>query len=135
MCIRDRNTEESKNKQIDAVMSLLFNEAVECIMPIAYCICLLMAYFGPNAELLGNIKNGSWNYNAIEDIGDACYWLILLFIVDLGSLLVCIFLLKVHCDMNILKMFLQVQQQIGPFLALYQAYMVTEVCYITPYGN
>ena len=130
-----RNTEESTDKQIDALMSVIFNETVECIMPIAYCICLLMAYFGPNAELLGNIKNGNWNYTAIEDISDACFWLIVLFIVDLGSLLICIILLKVYCKMNNLKMFLQVLEQIGPFLALYQAYMVTEVCYLTTYAN
>ena len=52
-----KKSKEYEMKQVKTALNLIINESVEFIMPIAYVICFLMAYYGPNAEILGNIKN------------------------------------------------------------------------------
>ena len=80
---------------------MIINESVEILMPIAYAVTLLMAYYGPNAEILSNIKNSEWKYTAIEDIGSSMKWIALLFSVDIVSAIICIGLIYRFCQINI----------------------------------
>ena len=55
------------------------------IIPLTYIMMTLMAFYGPNAEILGNIKLAVWHYQTpIEDIET--------FISNVGLLLVIDFL-------------------------------------------
>ena len=96
-------------------------------MPIAYSICLWMAYFGPNAEIIGNVKNSYWQYSAIKNIDVTLVWIAIMFLVDFGSTVISIVLLRWFCKMNILTMYLQVQKQMWYILAIQQGYLVSEV--------
>ena len=111
-------------------MTQLINESVEFIMPITYCACYLIAYFGPNAELMGNVKNDSWQYTSvdtIEELNDVLFWNFMMFIVDLGSTILTIFLLFRYSKINILRMYIQMQDQMWYMLAIQQGYIVSEV--------
>ena len=123
-------SESNDKKQIQAIMTQLINESVEFIMPITYCACYLIAYFGPNAELMGNVKNDSWQYisvDNIEELNDVLFWNFMMFIVDLGSTILTIFLLFRYSKINILRMYIQMQDQMWYMLAIQQGYIVSEV--------
>ena len=120
---KDKNEE----KKADIVLSLIINEAAESLMPIAYLICLLMAYYGPNAEMLGNIKFGGWNFSSITNIETSLFWIFVLFFVDFGSTIISAILLKVFGKMNIFKMYVQMQRELGFLFAMEQGYIVCEV--------
>ena len=121
------DTKKNRERQVTYMMSLIVNEAVEILMPIAYVICLSMAYFGPNAEILGGIKNSNWQYSAIEDFNNTIKWMVILFSVDIASLLVSVIVLGWYCKLNVLKMYLQLQDEIWYIMAIVQAYMLSEV--------
>ena len=122
----DRNwSERSREWQVKAVLNLIINESVEFLTPIAYVICLLMAYYGPNAEIMGNIKNSYWQYSAIEDIGDTVSWIGIMFSVDLISVIVSFILLQCYCKINILVMYLQLQEHMGYIMAISTGYMLS----------
>ena len=46
----------------EALKVLVLAETLEFIMPLGYMSCFIVAYFGPNANVLGNVKNGYWQY-------------------------------------------------------------------------
>ena len=51
-----------------ALKVLVLAETLEFIMPLAYMSCFIVAYYGPNANVLGNVKNGYWHYQATTGI-------------------------------------------------------------------
>ena len=59
-------TEKSLQKLKKSVQILVLAESLEIIIPLAYLLCFVIAYYGPNAEILGNIKNGYWQYQEIS---------------------------------------------------------------------
>ena len=120
-------TEQNKEKRVSAMLNLIINESVEILLPIAYVICFLMAYLGPNAEIMGNIKNDYWQFIAIDDLGHNLMWLGIMFVVDLGSSVISVFVLWRYCKTNVFKIYLQMQNQIWAILAIEQGYIISEV--------
>ena len=59
-------TEKSLQKLKKSVQILVLAESLEIIIPLAYLLCFVIAYYGPNADILGNIKNGYWQYQEIS---------------------------------------------------------------------
>ena len=49
------------SEQIAAIQELVLSEHVEFVLPITYFICFLAGFYGPNAELIGNIKFAGWS--------------------------------------------------------------------------
>ena len=55
-------TKKSLHKLMKSVQILVLAESLEIVIPLAYLLCFVIAYYGPNADILGNIKNGYWQY-------------------------------------------------------------------------
>ena len=55
-------TEKSLQKLMKSVQILVLAESLEIVIPLAYLLCFIIAYHGPNADILGNIKNSYWQY-------------------------------------------------------------------------
>ena len=132
--VKNPSVKNDKRKEI-AILTLIMNETVEFIMPIIYSICLLVAYVGPNAHLIGNVKNGWWQYVAIEDINITYFWIAIMFLVDVASTVITTSALKIWGEMNIVKACIQMQKEIGWLLALQQAYLMTEYLAINVVSN
>ena len=80
---------------------MIFTEVIEFTIPAGYTIVMLMAYFGPNAEIIGNIKNSQWQYSAINDLDETLFWINMMFLVDFASVVICGIVLRIFCKMNI----------------------------------
>ena len=125
-----KRREGNEMKQVKTALSLVINESVEFLMPIAYVICFLMAYYGPNAEILGNIKNSNWQYIGIENLEETMLWIGIMFAVDLASAIISCIVLWWYCKINIIKMYLQVQNEMWYIIAIQQAYFISEVGFL-----
>ena len=55
-------TQKKLQKLKQSVQILVLSECLEIVIPLAYLLCFVIAYYGPNADILGNIKNGYWQY-------------------------------------------------------------------------
>ena len=67
--VRANNGGESgKMACANALKDLVLSETLEFIMPLAYLSCFIVAYYGPNADVLGNVKNGYWHYKETTGI-------------------------------------------------------------------
>ena len=131
-CDKNRS-EKNRERQVKALLNLIINEAVEFMVPISYVITLLMAYYGPNGEILGNIKNSFWQYRAIDNLGDTLKWIAIMFSVDFASLIVSYLLLQYFCKINIFRIYLQIQDQMGHMLGIATGYMIAEVTSFSVY--
>ena len=64
-------TNTSTEKLIKSIQILIVSESLEVIIPLAYLLCFIPAYYGPNSEILGNVKNSYWQYSSVDDIWGA----------------------------------------------------------------
>ena len=98
---------------------LVLNEKLEAIIPLGYCLCYLMAYYGPNQNYLGNI--------AESDAEKTMKMTGLLFLIDISSLIVSAILLWAFCKINLLKVYLKSQKELWLIMASQEAYLLYEV--------
>ena len=88
-----------------SITKLVLAELTEGIVPLAYAITFAMAYYGPNATILGNVKNHYWGYEKVDDINHVFVMLFLLFAVDTVSVLFNAILLWNAVNINLFQEF------------------------------
>ena len=93
-----------------------------------YLVLIPMAYFGPNAELLGNIRLSIWQFQRpIEDIEAYLFKVTLLLGVDLLSVIINAGMLWYFCKINLLMMLMKLQKSFWHVFAIADAFIITEV--------
>ena len=94
--------EVSKMQKRKAILKLVLAELCEGLVPLAYALSFAMAYYGPNAELLGNVRNGSWAYK-MKYITWTFQVMIGLFSIDILCLVLNGSIIWIYCNMNLFK--------------------------------
>ena len=80
-----RRKPTNTRKIIELLQELAIAEMVEFVVPLVYLICFCIAYFGPNAKLIGNVGNDYWQYVKIKDVDHTITNICLFFFIDLLS--------------------------------------------------
>ena len=106
---------------------LTLTERIETLVPLTYMICFAIAYYGPNAETLGNVRLDLWHFKPILDIKNYMKNLFMLFSVDFMSLVINWIILRRTCNINIFKIFKKLQSEFWLIMAVQQAYSLIEV--------
>ena len=97
-------------------------------MPLTYMALILMAYFGPNAGLLGNIKLRLWHYQKpIPDINAFVMNVSLFLVVDILSFVINGCLLWHFCKVNAIKQLQKVQKDFWIVFGIAEAFLLMEV--------
>ena len=93
-----------------------------------YLTLIIMAYYGPNAEILGNIKLRIWQFqNPISDIYIYVYNVGLWLSVDVFSLIINGILLWHFCKINVMNTMKKLQTTYWRIFAIAEAYIFMEV--------
>ena len=108
-----RNRPMDTEKRIGLLQELIVNEIVEFMVPLAYLMVFVVGYYGPNAELIGTIRNDYWQYSPVDDIGYTIKCVMAFFFADLGSIFVSILLLWKHCRINLCRGFVAMHEEFG----------------------
>ena len=77
----------------------------EGLVPLAYAVSFAMAYYGPNANLLGNGENNFWPVKVVEDVSWTFQVMLGLFLMDLVCLSLNSSILWIFCKVNLFKEF------------------------------
>ena len=94
---------ELKEERKQAILTLVSIEILETMVPIIYAITFLIAYYGPNASILGGIQNSYWQFEAVENITPVLESVSKMILIDLsGSILIGALLWK-YSAINLLK--------------------------------
>ena len=110
-----------KIKQELQTLSLI--EIIEIITPISYIISFLIAYYGPNAYLFGNILNSYWQNKPVENVEKLVVMVFSLFLVDISSGLFGALLLSTS-SINLLREGCKVLKTYWPIITLSNASLV-----------
>ena len=108
-----KSNQQSLTERINLLQDLIISELTEILTPLTYLACLLMAYYGPNSETIGNVKNSWFHFIAIEDFLYTIKFIVAFFFVDLGSLVFSAGVLWKFCQINIYKAFAALQTEFG----------------------
>ena len=80
-----------------------------------------MAYYGPNGELIGNVKLTIWQYEAVKDINKFLENIFFLFAIDcLGGVFNGLLLWKT-CKLNCLKTLKNIQKEFWHIMGFQEA--------------
>ena len=110
--------EENKAEKKKVILKLVLAELCEGLIPLAYAICFAMAYYGPNANLIGNVRNDYWQYKAVDDPGWTFVLMFGMFSVDLVSLFLNASIIWITCNVNLFKEICIVLQKYWFIMAL-----------------
>lgn len=114
----------NENTRNNISITLVIGELIEGITPIIYACNMTIAYYGPNAHILSNVRNNYWS-EEIEDIGPLFLTMAILFSVDLlNALLNSLWLWKAG-ETNILQEFCRVLEKYWYFMAIKLAFCMT----------
>ena len=71
------------NKKVETRKGLILSETVEMLVPLAYCSSPLTAYYGTNADIIGNVGNEYWHDKKIANLWKTLMKLGFFFFVDI----------------------------------------------------
>ena len=118
-------------KQIRLLQELVINEMVDVVIPITYLLTFIVAYYGPNADLIGNIRNGYWQYTQNDDVNHTIEYVFTFFLVDVCSLLISASLLWFSCRINFYKAYSEIMKEFGVTFMIQMGSSLNGVSFIT----
>ena len=86
-----------------------------------------MAYYGPNADFLGNIKLTIWQFTAVTDIDQLIQNLCILTSIDLLSGVINGIILWKTCKINIFKVLKGLQKDLWLLMGVQEAFFFVQV--------
>ena len=114
-----------KKEKHNTILKLVMAETTEGIVPLVYAVGFVMAYYGPNAMLIGNVSSSIWAYKAVEDVGGLLTVVILLFGIDLLSIFLNSYFLFKFTDINLIQEFLRFLNKYWILLVLRMGHVTT----------
>ena len=123
-------TEQLVKKRDSVLTKLILTEIIEILVPFSYLMTVLLAYYGPNAEILGNIRNGCWQFNPIDDIGELVLSVTIMFLIDSCSAIIVGYLLLNVCSINFVEETFKVIREKWDAIAVIIANFLTYVSMI-----
>ena len=122
-----RRKPENTQKIIELLQELAIAEMVEFVVPLVYLICFCIAYFGPNAKLIGNVSNDYWQYVKVKDFGHTITNVCAFFIIDLLSGVSCSIVLFIFCKISLMRVFIALQREFGLIFLVSLVLLLTTV--------
>ena len=114
---------------METVVSLVLTERIEIIIPMTYLISFMMAWYGPNSEIIGGVKLDIWHLKAVKDLGAMVKSLLFLSGIDFLSFVVNGILLWTTCKINVLKVMQKIQRNLWIHFAVVDAMLFFEVLF------
>ena len=109
----EKNDKKSVEETTELLQDLIVNEMVEFITPIMYLLCFVTAFYGPNANLIGNISNSKWHFVAVDDLGHSVTLICLFFTLDLLSAVISFGVLWKFKQINLYRVLAAIQTEFG----------------------
>ena len=96
--IEDNQVKDNlKQRTLD---NLVLLEVIDVLVPIVYAIGFATAFYGPNSTIIGDVKNGYWNYKEVNDPHKMFTRLFQMFSIDLLSIICTTAVLWIFCKIN-----------------------------------
>ena len=78
-------------------------ESIEYLVPLIYTVTFLIAFYGPNADIIGNVGMTRWKFQGVEDVKSYIEELLKIFAIDLAALIVSTVIFWKLASINMLR--------------------------------
>jgi hypothetical protein len=102
----------------EILTELILNEIIEILVPVTYICTFTIAYYGPNADILGNVRNEYWSYKKVENIATLFTFAIQMAFIDLLSAVISAICLWKYCHLDFLFEYCKIMKKYWPILTL-----------------
>ena len=106
------NIAPSHDRKKVLLTSLMLIETADFLTTVAYGISIPVAYYGPNAGIIGNIQNNYWQYHVIESLPNYLTGIFYTLLIDVSCGVIMLSALRYFCGINGLLFF---KDNIGQF--------------------
>ena len=116
------NNETTKNMMTakqKMVANLVLAELTEGMVPVVYALGISTGYYDYNGSIIGNIKNGYWGYQPIDNIGYLFQIMALLFGIDFFSMLINYFVLSTLANVSLFQELSRIMKKYWQFIAIH----------------
>ena len=99
------------NKMLErnkVILILIVNETVEALVPLSYAIGFALAFYGPNATLIGNVRSSYFGQKETKDVQHLYLVLFQMFGIDLSAMICSAIALWIFCRINLFQEFCNV---------------------------
>ena len=123
-----RNLTDDKLESLTTdVQLLVIGESLEIVIPLAYLLCFTAAYYGPNSNILGNVKNGYWQFSAVNNLWGPTKNLLILVTVDSISFTLVTIFLYCAVNINLFNVFIHLMKEYGKIFSIHIAYLMDQL--------
>ena len=117
----DSNARIRKSLMEEAVTELILNEVAEIIVPIAFILSYVVAFYGPNKDVLAGVGCTIWKSHEIEDLWSFLIPVVKMAALDSGSFLLAGGLLWECANINIVQEYCKTIKKYWKHLAFHGA--------------
>ena len=130
--LKRKNNNESSDELATLVQEIAIGETLKIIIPLAYLACFSIAYVSPNADILGNVKNSYWHFQAVDDLSAAVIKLLIIVAIESSiALISCLFLYFIT-NINVCHVYIFLCKEYGRFFTWQTAFILKYLfCWIS----
>lgn len=121
------NMNDLLNEKEQAVSLLALIEILEVVIPLEFMVTFLIAYYGPNSSILGNIGSSRWHFKSVQDISNFVVSISQMFIIDLSSGIIIGIILWKMSSINLFKTCCKIMKIYWPWMAIRTASLTSKV--------
>ena len=114
---------------VESLITLTLSELVEVIVPLTFLVSFVICYYGPNSQLLGNVRSSYFHYVPISNIDRFIENLFLFLGIEVVTVLTTGILLWMFCRINIIRAYLVLVKEFWLIMAIYTAHAIHLVSY------
>ena len=103
----------------EVLTELILNESIEIMVPIAYIVSFLIAYYGPNKNQLGGVGCSIWHTHGVEKLHAIFIPVIQMALCDFGSIFISTACLWWFCRINLLREYCVIIKKYWLYIALF----------------
>ena len=112
----------------ERTQDLILDEVIEVMMPIVYVSMVLLAFYGPNAAILGNIGCEKWTWIKIANMNKFLTNVFRMFAIDSLALVLTSLVLWKNSSANIMKQLCTDIKSYWPIISVVMSGAVIKVC-------
>ena len=122
-----RSTTMTVYQQSNSLKCLALKEFMEILVPLVFCFSFAIAYNGPIAELIGNVKGNCWMFKEEDNLIEKLSRIALFIFIDLIRALSFGFILWHFCQLNMYSAYCYVVKNYGLLITFFGSIVINGV--------
>ena len=125
--LHKRNSFQEMELKDKTLKCLALKEFLKILVPVVYSLSFIIAYYGPNAHLIGNVKNEYWQFEKVTDLCKKFQCIFIAFVIDVCRGIVFGLILWHFCKLNMFSAYCYIVRYYGVFILFFGSAVINGV--------